>query len=142
MTQLPSQQAKDVWDRHLGPSARSVARALTQAGRPVHFTTINRWRRQGWQTEPNEHPVAQARAALDSAIPLLTGGPTTTAEEFVRENSETEVHADRGESLFMVGASPENFARVKPRLEAMGTTIQHLRTGRHRHSDEHRQQLS
>jgi 4-hydroxybutyrate dehydrogenase / sulfolactaldehyde 3-reductase len=27
-------------------------------------------------------------------------------------------HADRGESLFMVGASPENFARVKPMLEA------------------------
>src|SRR5215212_8310477 len=94
MTQLPSlatpQQAKDVWDRHLRPSARSVARALTQAGRPVHFTTVNRWRRQGWQTEPSEHPVAQARAALDSAIPLLTGGPTTTAEEFVRENSATE----------------------------------------------------
>jgi 4-hydroxybutyrate dehydrogenase/sulfolactaldehyde 3-reductase len=34
-------------------------------------------------------------------------------------------HADRGESLFMVGASPENFARVKPMLEAMGTTIHH-----------------
>jgi len=34
-------------------------------------------------------------------------------------------HADRGESLFMVGASPENFARVKPMLDAMGTTIHH-----------------
>jgi 4-hydroxybutyrate dehydrogenase/sulfolactaldehyde 3-reductase len=34
-------------------------------------------------------------------------------------------HADRGESLFMVGASPENFARVKPMLEAIGTTIHH-----------------
>ena len=34
-------------------------------------------------------------------------------------------HADRGESLFMVGASPEDFARVKPLLEAMGTTIHH-----------------
>jgi 4-hydroxybutyrate dehydrogenase/sulfolactaldehyde 3-reductase len=34
-------------------------------------------------------------------------------------------HADRGESLFMVGGAPEDFARVKPLLEAMGTTIHH-----------------
>lgn len=34
-------------------------------------------------------------------------------------------HADRGESLFMVGASDEDFAKVKPMLEAMGTTIYH-----------------
>jgi len=34
-------------------------------------------------------------------------------------------HAERGESLFMVGASGETFARVKPMLEAMGTTIHH-----------------
>ncbi len=34
-------------------------------------------------------------------------------------------HADRGESLFMVGAEPADFARVKPMLDAMGTTIIH-----------------
>ncbi len=34
-------------------------------------------------------------------------------------------HADKGESLFMVGASDADFARVKPALEAMGTTIHH-----------------
>jgi 4-hydroxybutyrate dehydrogenase/sulfolactaldehyde 3-reductase len=34
-------------------------------------------------------------------------------------------HADRGESLFMVGAAPEDFLRVKPLLEAMGSTIYH-----------------
>jgi 4-hydroxybutyrate dehydrogenase/sulfolactaldehyde 3-reductase len=34
-------------------------------------------------------------------------------------------HADRGESLFMVGASEADFQRVKPLLEAMGTTIHH-----------------
>jgi len=34
-------------------------------------------------------------------------------------------HADRGESLFMVGASDADFARAKPLLEAMGTTIHH-----------------
>ena len=34
-------------------------------------------------------------------------------------------HADRGESLFMVGASDADFARVKPLLDAMGTTTHH-----------------
>ncbi|TXL68151.1 NAD(P)-dependent oxidoreductase [Zeimonas arvi] len=34
-------------------------------------------------------------------------------------------HADRGESLFMVGASETDFATVKPLLEAMGTAIYH-----------------
>ena len=34
-------------------------------------------------------------------------------------------HAARGESLFMVGASPDDFARVRPLLDAMGTTIHH-----------------
>lgn len=34
-------------------------------------------------------------------------------------------HAERGESLFMVGAAEETFARIRPLLEKMGTTIHH-----------------
>jgi 4-hydroxybutyrate dehydrogenase/sulfolactaldehyde 3-reductase len=34
-------------------------------------------------------------------------------------------HAERGECLFMVGAEDVVFARIKPMLEAMGTTIHH-----------------
>lgn len=34
-------------------------------------------------------------------------------------------HADRGESLFMVGASDPDFQRILPLLESMGTTIHH-----------------
>lgn len=34
-------------------------------------------------------------------------------------------HAERGESLFMVGARDDVFTRVKPLLDAMGTTIHH-----------------
>ena len=34
-------------------------------------------------------------------------------------------HADKGESLFMVGASDKDYARIKPMLEAMGTTLYH-----------------
>ena len=37
------------------------------------------------------------------------------------------LHAERGESLFMVGASDEDFARVEPLLQAMGKDI--LRCG-------------
>lgn len=39
------------------------------------------------------------------------------------------IHADRGECLFMVGAAPEDFARVRPLLQAMGTTIHHCGPG-------------
>ena len=34
-------------------------------------------------------------------------------------------HAERGESLFMVGATDATFTLVKPMLDAMGTTIHH-----------------
>lgn len=34
-------------------------------------------------------------------------------------------HADRGESLFMVGASPSDYAKIKPMIEAMGTAMFH-----------------
>ena len=34
-------------------------------------------------------------------------------------------HAERGESLFMVGAADDTFATIRPLLEKMGTTIHH-----------------
>ena len=34
-------------------------------------------------------------------------------------------HAERGESLFMVGAADDTFKRVKPMFDAMGTTVHH-----------------
>ncbi len=35
------------------------------------------------------------------------------------------IHADRGESLFMVGADSADLERVRPLLDAMGTTVLH-----------------
>src|SRR6516225_411539 len=68
--------AKSVWQNQKRPSARSVARAMTAAGYPVHFTTVARWKAQGWPTQTDDvHPLDQARAALDSIAPLLTGDP-------------------------------------------------------------------
>src|SRR5262245_55652753 len=45
-------EAKRVWEEKRRPSSRSVARALTRVGRPVHFTTIARWKKREWQVEP------------------------------------------------------------------------------------------
>jgi hypothetical protein len=39
---ITPQEAERVWKSQALPSARSVARALTHAGRPVHFTTVAR----------------------------------------------------------------------------------------------------
>jgi 4-hydroxybutyrate dehydrogenase/sulfolactaldehyde 3-reductase len=59
------------------------------------------------------HDVARAKgmAAVDAPIGRLAW------------------HAERGESLFMVGATDADFARVKPLLEAMGSTIHHCGPG-------------
>src|SRR5260221_4984877 len=80
--------AKAVWGRQQSPSARSVARALTQSGRPVHFTTVNRWRGEEWRDAKGRHPLAQARAALESALPLMTRDPTSNIDDLARGSPE------------------------------------------------------
>jgi hypothetical protein len=73
-------EAKRVWDEQRRPSSRSVAKALTQAGRPVHFTAVARWKKREWQVEARlEHPLAVAMRKVDLAVPLLTGDPTSKA---------------------------------------------------------------
>ena len=75
--------AKAVWARQRCPSARTVATALSQAGMPIHYTTIARWRKQNWRAVPAVHPLEQARADLAAALPLLTGDPRTTIADLV-----------------------------------------------------------
>jgi hypothetical protein len=43
------EEAKCVWVSIPNPSARRVAKALTQSGRRVHHSTIARWRAQDWR---------------------------------------------------------------------------------------------
>src|SRR5262245_61845230 len=67
-------EAKRVWEEQRLPSSRSVAKALTRAGRPVHFTTVARWKKREWQVEANlERPLAAAMRKIDLFAPLLTG---------------------------------------------------------------------
>jgi hypothetical protein len=80
--------AKVVWQAQHRPSARRVATALHQAGYAIHYTTINRWRSQGWrEVKQGEHPILAARAALDSAVPILTGDPSATAEDVIKHSN-------------------------------------------------------
>jgi hypothetical protein len=86
------QEGKRIWDSQRRPSARTVAKALTQAGRPIHFTTVARWKRQGWRTvATDQHPIEAATMALDASMPLLTGDPTTTVKGFVHASESTNV---------------------------------------------------
>jgi hypothetical protein len=85
--------AQCVWARHQRPSARRVARAMQHAGYRVHFTTINRWRAQGWRTTAADHPPEIARARLEAIAPLVSGDPETTVQDLVDDPA----HNDFGE---------------------------------------------
>jgi 3-hydroxyisobutyrate dehydrogenase-like beta-hydroxyacid dehydrogenase len=96
---------------------------------------------------PNSAIVDQVVAGLDGVLAhakpgslvmdMSTVDPLTT-DALARKAAEKGIafvdapvgrlasHADRGESLFMVGAAPEDFARVRPLLEAMGKAIFHV----------------
>jgi len=80
-------EAKRVWVSIPNPSARRVAKALTQSGRRVHRSTIARWRAQDWRPVANSlHPLDAARQAIDVAAGVLTGDPVAGVEAFVGQN--------------------------------------------------------
>jgi hypothetical protein len=69
-------EAQVVWNTIRNPSARRVARAMTQAGRKIHHATVSRWAAQGWRPVAHRpHPVEAARQVLDLAAGVLTGDP-------------------------------------------------------------------
>jgi hypothetical protein len=73
---ITPREAKAVWNSLESPSTRTVARAMTQAGRRVHHSTIVRWRGRDWRSAASgEHPIEAAKEALDIAARLLTGDP-------------------------------------------------------------------
>jgi hypothetical protein len=83
--------AQKVWRSMASPSTRRVARKLSQSGLPISHETVNRWRRDGWRVvERPQHPLDAARASLDDAVPVLTGDPTTTIEDLLRNSPDRE----------------------------------------------------
>ena len=70
------EEAKRVWVSIPNPSARRVAKPLTQSGRRVHHSTIARWRAQDWRPVAHSlHPLEAARQRLDMAAGVLTCDP-------------------------------------------------------------------
>jgi hypothetical protein len=59
---------------------------MTAAGYRVDFTTIARWKRDGWRANSNDdHPLDVARAKLEAIAPLATGNPIPAAAEERKE---------------------------------------------------------
>ena len=58
-------EAKRVWEQHRRPSARSVAKALTRAGQPIHFATVARWKKREWQVEVRLEQFHNRKIVLD-----------------------------------------------------------------------------
>ena len=90
--------AQRVWTRLPCASARRVARTLQQAGYPVHWVTVARWRARNWKCETSTHPLESARAELEAIAPLMTGNPTTNLSDLIgdpdRENFDHVIDAD------------------------------------------------
>ena len=81
------EEAKRVWVSIPNPSARRVAKALTQSGRRVHHSTIARWRAEDWRPVADSlHPLDAARQALDMAAGVLTGDPVAGLKALSDEN--------------------------------------------------------
>src|SRR2546422_8572602 len=94
------EEAKRVWVSIPNPSARRVAKALTQSRRRVHHSTIARWRLQDWRPVAHSlHPLDAAKQALDMAARVLTRDPLAgfegLSDEDGREQEITGV-SDRG----------------------------------------------
>jgi hypothetical protein len=81
LTKATPAMARVVWEAQRRPSARTVARALTLTGKPVHHVTIARWKVQGWRSVSSDHPLEIARRRLEGVAPLVSGHPKTTIQD-------------------------------------------------------------
>jgi hypothetical protein len=73
---ITPQEVERVWNSQVRPSARSVAIALTHAGRPVHFTTVARWKRQGLLTTARSSDPRAGRRGVSKLMRAARASPT------------------------------------------------------------------
>jgi hypothetical protein len=98
-------EAMAIWSNIKNPSARSVARALSQAGRRVHHSTIARWYAQGWRPVAHRlHPVEAARqaAAQVTVAPVAPAVPSEAGEAWAATQNTTSVAVLYGGSLCLL----------------------------------------
>ena len=57
----------------------------------MHFSTVARWRSEGWRpVSSGAHPIEAARQSLEVAARLLTGDPAVGADGFVSSSNARE----------------------------------------------------
>lgn len=95
--------AKAVWESFeqagTKPSIGDVVTALNQSGQfmPMAKSTVHRWKQSGWAAptrEPKRPANVRAKAAVEAAVPAVTGDPTSKPADVVND-PETQEERDR-----------------------------------------------
>jgi hypothetical protein len=118
---------KRAWVSIPNPSARRVAKALTQSGRRVHHSTIARWRAQDWRPVAHSlHPFDAARQALDMAAGVLTGDPVAGVEILSREDGRQQELEGLGDRELLRNASREMLIAIRLVSHVLPSQLPHL----------------
>ncbi len=121
------EEAKRVWVSIPNPSARRVAKALTQSGRRVHHSTIARWRAQDWRPVPHSlHPLDAARQALDMAAGVLTGDPVAGLKVVSSEDNGQQELEGLSDRELLREASREMLIAIRLVFEVLLSQLPHL----------------
>jgi hypothetical protein len=121
------EEAKRVWIRLPNPSARRVAKALTQSGRRVHHSTIARWRAQDWRPVAHSlHPLEAARQSLDMAAGVLTGDPVAGVEILSRKDGRQQELEGLSDRELLRKASREMLIAIRLVSEVLPSQLPNL----------------
>jgi hypothetical protein len=121
------EEAKRVWVSIPNPSARRVAKALTQSGRPVHHSTIARWHAQDWRPVADSlHPLDAARQRLDVAASVLTGDPVAGLKVLSNNDGKHQELERLGDREVLREASREMLIAISLVSHVMQSQLPHL----------------
>ena len=121
------EEAKRVWVSIPNPSARRVAKALTQSGRRVHHSTIARWRAEDWRPVADSlHPLEAARQRLDMAARVLTGDPVAGLKVLGGEDGRQQELEGLSDRELLKNASREMLIAIRLVSEVLPSQLPHL----------------
>ena len=121
------EEAKRVWVSIPNPSARRVAKALTQSGRRVHHSTVARWRAQDWRPVANNlHPLDAAKQALDMAVGVLTGDPVAGLKVLTGEDGRQQELEGLSDRELLRKASREMLIAISLVSDVLPSQLPHL----------------
>jgi hypothetical protein len=121
------EEAKRVWVSIPNPSARRVAKALTQSGRRVHHSTIARWRAENWrQVADSLHPLDAARQRLDMAAGVLTGDPVAGLKVLSGEDDSQQEPEALSDRELLRNSSREMLIAIRLVSQVLPSHLPHL----------------